>query len=321
MTETAVYAAHPSFLAQPSTGRVVHAVELYDNKIFIGHGDYSGNTGPIDVAYWDIQTQAHGVAWAAAPTEEISRFRQIDGALFVPWIDSTIPMPYLGYSTNHGGSWHNVDDGTMGALHIFDVASYSGDPDVDIRMCGARIINNEGHAVVLKSVNGGVTWTIDYDSPLTGGFARFYALHKFGTFLYAIGTESKKFDGNAWSDIVGTFHVGTTKSFVTQGLLISSSGWFDGSNSEQHDNPENPAEKIGGLQHVTMDELGRIWAISSNILWFGTVDSFGISWTRKGYLPYPVFQAAKIVPVAATATLYVVGGDSRVHVTNLPAHP
>lgn len=312
------FGRHPSIAAQPSTGRVPLDAVLYDGKVFVGYGDWTENTGPIDIVYLDTATGLHGTALEDAPTEAIGCFRTIGGKLFTPWTDSHVSMPYLGYSTDFGGVWRNVDNGKTGALHLFDAASYTGDPGTDLYLCGSDIIDGQGHGIVYHTINAGATWTLAFDQGSPGGYARIYSIVKYGTSLWAVGNATYRFNGAAWSQWLGPWELGSGKALETQGVLVSAVGWFDGTNSAQHVDPADPATPVT-FAAVTVDELDRLWGVYSNHLYHATVDGAGVHWTRVGHLNWDDFMPSKIVVDSTAGLLYVVAADCTIRTTTLPA--
>ena len=61
-------------------------MQVFDNKIFIGAGDYAENTGCVDMKYYDIKKDEMCYAGAVG-SEQISRFYLYDNALYTVPLD------------------------------------------------------------------------------------------------------------------------------------------------------------------------------------------------------------------------------------------
>ncbi|MBQ4116012.1 MAG: hypothetical protein IJD37_01410, partial [Clostridia bacterium] len=69
---------------------------IWDEKVYIGSGDYGSNAGPVDIWCYDIQESTWKNS-GTVPDEEISRFCVVDNALVAPGIDPTEDWSYGNY--------------------------------------------------------------------------------------------------------------------------------------------------------------------------------------------------------------------------------
>lgn len=192
--EPTPFTTHPSIAAQPYVGQSIDDMAVKDGKLYMSYGDYNHNTGPIDVAWADLNTGATGVDLAAAPTEEIGVYRSIGGELYAPWFDPTAcgncNPPSGGFTTSAGG-WKNVN--VFPAAHVYDIAKYGN----DWFLAGASAYEVDG-AVIYRSTDGGKTWSLSLSEESTGGnlgYERFYWMGQAGGKLYA-QASGKDFDGS-----------------------------------------------------------------------------------------------------------------------------
>lgn len=314
------FGRHPSVTAQQPGGRVAYDATFHNGKLYVGYGDWNNNTGPIDVVCLNPATGKWETALEDAPTEAIEIFRIINGSLFIPWVDSHPTMPYLGYSTDRGGTWHNVDNGLSGALHNFDIASYTGNPDTDLYFCGATIdsIDQLGHGVIFHSTDGGATWNIVFDQGSPGNFSRIEKMAKYGAHLYAVGINVYRYDGVSWSTFMPTWDLGN-KLTPTQGLLVGTTGWFNGTTVTKYVDPADGVTNMS-MACISVDSLDRLWGVWSNNLYIADIVApSSFAWRRVGHLAWNVYMPSEVVVNPATGIMYVVGADGNVLATNAPA--
>ena len=60
---------------------------IYDGHLYVGCGDYSANTGPVNVYSLDLSTYEWQMSQEALEDEQIKRFLVLDGALCIPGTD------------------------------------------------------------------------------------------------------------------------------------------------------------------------------------------------------------------------------------------
>ena len=144
--------AHPTVAANPHDGHAVTSLMARDGVLLMGYGDWTYNTGPLDLLGLDLATGEPVTLHTGVRTECIEVWRVIDGDLYVPWIDTRSGYDHLGggYLTDAGGTWHEVVVPDL--VHTFDVARV-GD---DLLAVGSSRATNR--ACVKRSSDGGGTW-------------------------------------------------------------------------------------------------------------------------------------------------------------------
>ena len=97
---------------------------IYENKLYIGSGDYDTNAGPVDMWCYDIDENTWSNS-GTIPEEEIDRFCVIDNKLVVPGIDPQEDWSLGNYYVLDGNQWikkRNIE----GGLHTFDIVEFDG---------------------------------------------------------------------------------------------------------------------------------------------------------------------------------------------------
>jgi hypothetical protein len=209
---TTAYASHPSILAKPSSAWAIHDLAVDGGRLFMGYGDWNGNTGPVDLAYVNLSDGTTGVA-GVAPSEAINTWRVVNGQLAAPWIDPTgwggaVP-PNGGFSTTTG----NVH--AFPASHVFDVEYTAG----SWFLAGASAYEVDG-AVIYRSTDG-ATWHRSKVEAAAGGvtgWERFYWVRAMGGKVYAQAAHNGSlfpmvaWDGTRWANA----RKGASPGLVTQ---------------------------------------------------------------------------------------------------------
>ena len=105
--------------------RCIWDMTIFDNKLYIGCGDYNNNSGPTPVLYCDLADLGSWKEQAVLQDEQIGRFLLIDDKLTIPGFDP-IGSPELGtYYQLENGVWQ-TKSGLLDGLHNFDLIRYDG---------------------------------------------------------------------------------------------------------------------------------------------------------------------------------------------------
>lgn len=99
--------------------RNIWDMQLYNNKIYFGSGDYDTNKGPVHIYYYDIENETF-VDECTIPDEQIGRIMEIDGILYIPGIDPKEGWDLGNYYTYDGIEWVKHRN-LPGGLHNFDI--------------------------------------------------------------------------------------------------------------------------------------------------------------------------------------------------------
>lgn len=215
---------HPSAQYQSTAyGRRLATLYGFNNKIYAGYGDYSSNTGPIAIQPYDLATmQFTPTPLLTSNTEAIYLFREIDGVLYAPHIDSKWGASgSYAYGIANGAvdTWADAPAMTSGvALHVFDIVKFNA------ALYLASTDNLD--AAIYKSIDNGATWTVDHRVVPTasGDFLRFYGLVDFKDSLWAqadsyygpLTTQSEVYDGTAWTTGDPMISSGTNHALIAQ---------------------------------------------------------------------------------------------------------
>jgi hypothetical protein len=102
-------------------------LQLWHDRIYLAHGDWIVNTGPVRMIYFDVKSERfiHDEEFVA-DEEAIERFRVFDDLLIAPGSDSMGEWDYGNfYSKALGEPW--VKHATIpGAIHAWDIARFEG---------------------------------------------------------------------------------------------------------------------------------------------------------------------------------------------------
>jgi len=202
--EPTLVGRHPHAYAQPSmTGMTIATLQPFNGRIYIGYGDYSSDSGPIEVVAIDPETDTLSESQLSFASEAIFVFRQIGDRLYATDIDPrrTREGGYaMGVAGEDGDEWS--DHKVVRSTHIFDIASFDG---TDLWLFGSL----GSTATAWHSVDGGDTWTVALSVPtLSGeGFSRMYSAFTLGGKLYTQVVDypdsdqptSLVYDGEGWN--------------------------------------------------------------------------------------------------------------------------
>ncbi len=126
--------------------RCVWDMTIFDDKLYIGCGDYNNNSGPTPVLYCDLSDLGNWKEQAVLQDEQLGRFLLIDDKLTIPGFDP-IGSPELGtYYQLENGVWQ-TKSGLLDGLHNFDLIRYDG-------KLFAGIGANRGSTPIIASDNG-----------------------------------------------------------------------------------------------------------------------------------------------------------------------
>jgi len=160
---------NPFAAAQPTPrGRRLHTLEGWRNELYIGYGDYSEDTGPIEISAWDPRQRVFS-SKLSFDTEAVEHYRAIGDRLYAPAIDprGQGQSASVAIGEPDGRWWNNKN---VFVTHAYDVATLDG---TDLWLVGSR----GRQALAARSSDGGRTWATALTvSPQNDprGAARFY---------------------------------------------------------------------------------------------------------------------------------------------------
>ena len=219
--EAQLVGTHPDAINQPTTyGRSLHTLHVADDNVYVGYGDYTENTGPINIRYFDTATDTFSDSLVTGNTEAFHRFRTIGDDLFVTHADPLFNSlgGFARGPADASSAWTNQN--VVEILHSYDIAQY----DTTLFLAGSGGPTAIENSIIYQSTDDGANWTVslDIESPLNGNdysFSRIYGLGMIGENLYAqqsvfyfddlngdgnlqfngeFQPELNVFDGNSW---------------------------------------------------------------------------------------------------------------------------
>ena len=137
--------------------RNVWDMQVYNGRIYLGHGDLNRNAGPIPVIYFDPIANEF-ITQFTVDEEQIEKYKVINGKLYIPGTDATESWTF--------GNFYAMDDDDLWtklrtipkANHVFDMAYYNGNLYASI---GATTKDACG---LLVSKDMGKTWATVQDN-------------------------------------------------------------------------------------------------------------------------------------------------------------
>ncbi len=117
----------PTIERYPSGGamRCMSDVKVFDNKVYVGMGDYSLNTHPTDIWAYDIKKRKWFLS-GSVEDEAITRFIEFSGGrLIAPGVDPSEGWEFGNYYELKNGKWEKQRV-LPNVLHNFDIIDYDG---------------------------------------------------------------------------------------------------------------------------------------------------------------------------------------------------
>jgi len=271
-------------VAQPTAaGKAIATLQVFDGRLYAGYGDFTADTGPIDIVPIDLATGRIGGSLLSFATEAVYGYRQIGDQLFAADIDPR--------GTRQGGFARGVsrdgahvwtDHKVVTALHVFDVATMDGS---DLWLFGSAGDN----AVAWRSLDGGVTWTtaLTVRPWFVGGFARLYS--------------GAAIEGKLFTQVVETPGGPGPTGLVFDGTQwITGPGWFPPQARQEDTFPWRP--HAVGRQVVYMDQhSGASHRVVRLYRFDGREAHLTFGPTDRHATPDPQYAAVDVTAEAGTA--------------------
>lgn len=179
--------------------RMIKGLAWYEGVLWLGYGDYSGNTGPCNAIYWD--GAAYQTAYSNFATEAFWTMRAARGDLFCPAID-----PRVQYASDYlrcdGLVCTDAVNDPPKNIHAFDIASHPNGST--LVLVGATGVTPA--SAIWASTDDGATWTlVDSDT----AYDRCYGIGYLNGFFWTMKSDLqtavtsnalKSADGITWSD-------------------------------------------------------------------------------------------------------------------------
>ncbi len=237
-------------------------IKIFDNKIFVGCGDYDKNTGPTDIMYYDLEEKT----WVNSGTvgdEAVAKFLVLNDKLTVPGIDprTSTDFSFGNYYVYNDGGWETLSN-IPNAAHTFDIESFQDETFYAIG-------TSESTQSPVQKTTDGQTFTevpfLKDGDPIaeteTDSFPRCYALFatKDKLFAFCRWTNSRyygffEYDGDAFNlvsenpplemsqeginrqSLINEHVIFNNKGYFSMGTLYSTT---DFENFEKIDVPQN----------------------------------------------------------------------------------
>ncbi len=195
---------HPQAAAQSTAvGKTIAKLEIYNNQIIAGYGDWNTNTGPIAINPYDLTSETYVGSQLSVPAEALYTMKVIDGKLYIPGIDPTCSGTCsAGYALGlPNGTWQMKTP--ISAEHVLGVATLTG---TDIWLFGSA---GGSTSTAWRSTDDGTTWNVVKTTavvPNGNNSERYYWGAALGGTMYTQSNLSpnqlpiQSFDGTTWTD-------------------------------------------------------------------------------------------------------------------------
>ena len=165
----------PGAAAQPTPlGKAILDLTAWQDRLYVGYGDYGANTGPIAITTFSPSTGVIAEVYKA-DTEAVWNYRPMGDELVAPSIDPRIASDAA--VAEVGEPWRAIT--SIGATHVFDGVALGS----DWYLAGSRDVNAE----IWRSSDQGLTWAMVLSlAPAgDGSFLRFFWIASLDGRLYA----------------------------------------------------------------------------------------------------------------------------------------
>lgn len=263
-------------------------MQVYNGRIYLGHGDYNSNAGPIPVIYYDPVVNKF-VTQYSVNEEQIDKYKVLNGKLYIPGTDSKESWDYGNFYVMDNDQWNKFRT-IPNAVHVFDMAYYNG------QLYAATGTAKKGWGEVLTSKDLGETWTTRV--PQTNN--TFTPLYDWAVTLFESNNKLYAAGDLMFPKIPTTIH----KRFMN--LLA-----MDGNNSAVQ--PYTSTFFPGAQIYYNYDML-RPTNVNNNLVYLGVrVTGINDLWSPEAmYVASSINQARRIVfpEISATPTDIVVRGNT-----------
>lgn len=312
----------PATVQPTARGKIITSLAAWNNKIYLGYGDYNTNTGPLTFMPFDPSTNSFAATAENAPcdasaypatgagcdqTEEVDQFRIINGNLYAASIDpqggtttdyavATTSGGWQQYGTGWGNTPVNAHNDGVGMNHIFDMNTVTGS---DLWMVGQK----DNIAMAYCSADGGATWKQMLAVPVpqqyldaaiqagnSGDDARFYFAGVLNGKLYL---QAPYFYGGA-----------ETSSHVYSGdnCSLTSTSWSTGPNLFSRSAYYGKPDQFAGKMIMLSIQGGSLGLGYSGLLAFDGTTTTNLS-SPVGFYDYTI-DGSTLYAVGSNGTIY-----------------
>lgn len=126
-------------------------MQVYNDRIYLGHGDFNKNAGPIPVIYYDPSNNKF-VTQYTVDEEQIDVYKVINDKLYIPGTDAKESWSLGNFYVMENDQWMKYRT-IPKAIHVNDLACFNG------RLYVAVTTSKTGWGEVLASDDMGLTWS------------------------------------------------------------------------------------------------------------------------------------------------------------------
>ena len=142
----------------------IQEMKIFENRLYLGFGDATINTGPTDVLYYDLSSNTFEKEYTVQD-EAISQYCVVDGKLAITGVDATEDWSYGNIYVKQDSGWVKHRTIPRG-LHVFDLVEqdslwYAGTGSV-FELTGEQLYAFGG---IFVSSDKGENWTLSYGTP------------------------------------------------------------------------------------------------------------------------------------------------------------
>ncbi|MHC4181063.1 MAG: hypothetical protein ACYSWU_26500, partial [Planctomycetota bacterium] len=164
----------------------INELMIFENRLYLGHGDWHKNTGSTDVIYYDFSKQEF-VKEFTVDEEAIVRYRRYGNRLFLPGVDSTESWEFGNLYVHEASGWRKYRTIPRG-VHVFDFAEYAGRWYVATGSNFGDLKTGPAIGAIYSSGDQGATWRYEYTTASAiGSVHRLTALMPYKGRLFAFG--------------------------------------------------------------------------------------------------------------------------------------
>lgn len=200
---------------------------VFDNKLFVGSGDYDSNSGPSKIGCLDLTTKEWIIS--SVPDDEINRFVIINNTLVAPGVDPIEDWNLGNYYVYRENMW-KVKRSIPNGIHNFCMLEYKG-----AIFCGLGV--SEGNYPVAISKDGGESFDqvpfYKNDLPYVVNNSlldRVYEMFILDDTLYALRGEKDNLELFTYNDLQCRFEYANNWTYKILwndlDILMKRGGWF-----------------------------------------------------------------------------------------------
>lgn len=198
--------------------RNIWDMQLYNNRIYIGGGDYNDNTGPVPIYYYGILNNKFGQE-GTVNDEQINRYMIINNNLIITGTDPKDSWEFGNYYIWYNNKWVKKRVIPNG-VHCFDMIESNGSVFV--------ALGTKSGTHIALSLDGGNTFSLIpmYKNNEKIDTFRVYELFKLNDKIYGISQDREVYLYNSDTNIfeyikTNIMNVFSNNMISTGGVLIS----------------------------------------------------------------------------------------------------